>query len=674
MKCVKPFRPCNKWKFRDRARFLRSPNFKWLCGHDQMAFFLLILKNETANSPDTNMLDMGFTLDGACTSIPGWSSQGNAAHLVQFYEDDSFLIDTLSSWFDTGLKGGGACIYIGTAPHRQSLEQRMGAKGVALDSMRETGRLLCLDAATILSRLLVNGWPERSHFIQEIEERVRAASCHGNVRVFGEMVALLWRDGKWREAVRLEEIWNDFIQTHPIALCSAYPINDLSAAATETALQQLGAMHSIVIPAESYTALNSPAERLRSIAVLQQKARMLEAEAARREAAERLLHQHQEKVSQLEAQLRAKNAELAQADRQKNEFVAMLGHELRNPLSGVSNAVATAEIDNSRRERALSIAHRQVNQLSGLVDDLLDFERIDKGRIALKREVIRLANIVRLAVEETQSQLGRWPHRLSILISPQAEGALIDADPTRLRQVISNLLHNAAKFTPAEGRIEISVNVEGDEVTLRVCDSGIGIAPEMLPRVFDLFTQAEISLDRKNGGLGIGLTLVKQLVEMHGGRVQARSSGLGKGSEFEIRLPVLPDACIDASPVEDMQVTFQPARILIVEDNTDASEALSMLLENFGHHPTAVENGVDAIAAVTKGEFDFALVDIGLPGIDGYELARRIRALPNGRNLTLVALTGYGQESDKRQARVAGFDHHLTKPVNIARLRALLGG
>ncbi len=516
------------------------------------------------------MLDTGFTLDSACSSIPGWSSQGNATHLVQFYENDSFLIDTLSSWFDAGLRSGGACIYIGTPSHRRSLEERLKAKCIALDSMRNTGRFVCLDAASMLSRLLVNGWPEQTHFNHEVEGRVAAAACHGNVRIFGEMVALLWREGKSREALRLEEIWNDFIKNHPIALCSAYPINDLSAAATEAALQQICAMHSIVIPAESYTALNSPAERLRSIAVLQQKARRFEAEAARREATERLLCEQQQKIAELETQLRVKVTELAQVDHHKDEFVAMLGHELRNPLSAVSNAVATAEIDDTRRERALSIARRQVNQLSGLVDDLLDFERIDKGRIVLKRAVLRLGSLMKLAVDEAQSQFGRLPHQLSISISPQAEETLIDADPIRLRQVISNLLHNAAKFTPAEGRIEILVNVEGDAVAIRVRDSGIGITPELLPRVFDLFTQAEGTLDRKNGGLGIGLTLVKQLVEMHGGRVQARSSGPGKGSEFEIRLPVLPDACIDASPVEDTHVTFQPARILIVEDNGDA--------------------------------------------------------------------------------------------------------
>ncbi len=249
---------------------------------------------------------------------------------------------------------------------------------------------------------------------------------------------------------------------------------------------------------------------------------------------------------------------------------------------------------------------------------------------------------------------------------------MIEADPARMRQVITNLIHNAAKFTPPGGRIDVLAERIDDEIIFRVRDSGIGISRELLPRVFDLFTQAERPLDRSHGGLGIGLTLVKRLVEMHGGRVEAHSAGPGMGSEFEVHLPV---AAITRQPViatADKTQAQGHLRVVIVEDNYDAAEALMMLLELFGHQTTIVADGLAAIDAVRNGAFDVALVDIGLPAIDGYEVARRIRMLPNAKTMTLVALTGYGQETDKQRALSAGFDEHLTKPVKIERLQALL--
>jgi two-component system CheB/CheR fusion protein len=241
-----------------------------------------------------------------------------------------------------------------------------------------------------------------------------------------------------------------------------------------------------------------------------------------------------------------------------------------------------------------------------------------------------------------------------------------------MRQVITNLIHNASKFTPPGGRIDVLAERTDNEVIFRVQDSGIGISRDLLPRVFDLFTQAERSLERSRGGLGIGLTIVKRLVEMHGGRVEAHSAGPGMGSEFEVHLPVAAMTRPPMTATANKSQAEGHLRVVIVEDNYDAAEALTMLLELFGHHATIVADGLAAIDAVRNGAFDIALVDIGLPGIDGYEVARRIRKLPNAKTMTLVALTGYGQETDKQRALSAGFDEHLTKPVKIERLQALL--
>jgi signal transduction histidine kinase/CheY-like chemotaxis protein len=595
----------------------------------------------------------------------GGDDHGNA-HIVQFYEDDEFLIGSLSDWFGEGLEAGHACIGIMTAGHMTALESRFVSMGLQPESLRKQGRLICLDAASTLAKLSVNGWPDQSLLAKEIEGSVAGLRDHAKVRAFGEMVALLWHERKWRAAIRLEEIWNEFLKLHSFSLCCAYPIRSVATEEELFGLCKVHEMHSMVIPAESYSALSSPAERLRSVTVLQHKAQLLEAEKVGRQAAE-------ESRDQLEQQLRAKLDELAEADRRKDEFVAMLGHELRNPLAATFNAIVAAEIDESHREHALSIAHRQIDQLARLLDALLDVERITRGKIELKRDVLQVGNTLRDAIEAAQSEIDAQRHIWSVRITQPAEGALINADLTRLRQAISNLIHNASKFTPDGGSIDILVQVESSEVAIRMRDSGIGITPELLPHVFELFTQAERSLDRKYGGLGIGLTLVKRIVDMHGGRVTAKSAGPGKGSEFEIYLPLLAAARTEPGITEGTPVKPSSARILIVEDNADAAEALAMLLQRYGHPTTAVESGLDAIEAIRCGEFDFALVDIGLPEIDGYEVARRIRSMPNGARVKLVALTGYGQESDKKQAHVAGFDHHLTKPVNIGRLRSLLG-
>jgi signal transduction histidine kinase len=375
----------------------------------------------------------------------------------------------------------------------------------------------------------------------------------------------------------------------------------------------------------------------------------------------------------LEAELKRKLDELAEMDRRKSEFLAMLGHELRNPLSALSNALETTKFGELHRDRALEIARRQSDQLGRLVDDLLEVARITSGRITLRKEQIHLRNIVECALEETRSLVEPRHQQVNVLSSVEAETQLIDGDPIRLQQVVANLVSNATKFTPPGGRIEIMIHREGARIVLRVHDSGIGISEAILPHIFEPFTQAENSLERAHGGLGLGLTLVKRLTEMHGGRVEAHSEGLGKGSEFAISLPVIAEEpSQDGSPDSAATDARKYAQVLIVEDNADAAESLSMLLEAFGHDVTMASNGHAAIEIVKARKFDLAILDIGLPGIDGYQIARIMRELPNCEKTILAALTGYGQEEDRKRAMEAGFDHHFMKPLNMERLQKLL--
>ncbi len=381
--------------------------------------------------------------------------------------------------------------------------------------------------------------------------------------------------------------------------------------------------------------------------------------------------------ARLYAAERRLRAEAEAANRAKDAFLAMLGHELRNPLSAVRNAAVTARFDPARRERALDIVRRGTDRLGRLVDDLLDVARITQGKITLRTQRVRLAGVVERAVETTQPLIEERSHGLSLSL-PRDE-VQVDADPTRLEQVIVNLIANAVKYTEPGGRIEVALERDGADAVLRIRDNGIGIAPEMLPHVFDLFAQADRGLGQEHGGLGIGLTVVQQLVALHGGRVQARSDGLGKGAEFVVRLPVPSRAPEQAGPAASGQQTpaATAAQVLVVEDDPDAAEALVMLLEVLGHRARRVQDGATALDVAREKGPDVMLVDIGLPGMDGYEVARRVRREPRLRDLVLVALSGYGREEDKQRAMAAGFDHHLTKPVEpeaLDRLVTMLGG
>lgn len=365
---------------------------------------------------------------------------------------------------------------------------------------------------------------------------------------------------------------------------------------------------------------------------------------------------------------------LRDADRRKNEFLAMLAHELRNPLAAISYAEQAIRVPSGDDEqgRSKEIIGRQVAHLSRLIDDLLDVSRITRGKIKLKPEPVSLSAIIDNAVETSRSLIDEKRHQLTVSIEPAT--MTLQADPMRLGQIISNLITNAAKYTEDGGRISLDARAEGDQCVVVVKDNGQGIEAEMLSEVFDLFTQAETSVHRSQGGLGIGLTLVKTLAELHGGSVEARSQGAGLGSEFTLRLPLLSQSGLDLLTTLEGPVpsSFETARVLIVDDNVDSARGLMKLLERRGHDVRVIHDGPSALEEARAQAFDVILLDIGLPGLSGYEVAAQLRENGSSRESVIIAVSGYGQDEDHRRSRDAGINHHLVKPIDPNALLALM--
>jgi signal transduction histidine kinase/AmiR/NasT family two-component response regulator len=376
----------------------------------------------------------------------------------------------------------------------------------------------------------------------------------------------------------------------------------------------------------------------------------------------------------LEVRVRDRTAKLTEADQRKDEFLATLAHELRNPLAPIRFALETLKGDNPSpaAARARDVIDRQVGQLVRLVDDLLDVSRITTGKLVLRREPQELARLMTIAVESITPLVTAADHTLTVEI-PGAS-SVVDGDGARLVQVFANALHNAVKFTPRGGHIWFTADQQSGEVIVRIRDTGMGIAPDVLPRVFDMFQQAESILDRSAGGLGIGLTLARRLVEMHEGRIAISSQGPGKGTEVEIRLPTT--VAVDAPPIEVERPAVSAARslrVLIVEDSLDAAETLELAVSQLGHTTRLAHDGGTAITVAEQFAPDLVLLDIGLPVMNGYAVAQALRARPELNHVYIAAVTGWGQDEDRRKAREAGCDGHFTKPLAPAAVEELLG-
>jgi signal transduction histidine kinase/ActR/RegA family two-component response regulator len=442
----------------------------------------------------------------------------------------------------------------------------------------------------------------------------------------------------------------------------------------------LGGIASLVLSTPLQQAISTPLDSMTSVASRVVDERDYSQRAAKKaddeiglvvDAFNRMLDEVQSRTRALEAS----DAALREADRRKDEFLATLAHELRNPLAPIRNAAELLRLhatDDRQRARAREIISRQVKRMGLLLDDLLDVSRITQQRLVLKKEIVSLAAVVSTAIETARPLIDTKQHSLKVSL-PSAPIEL-EADPLRLSQALSNLLHNAAKYTDPQGRIQLTAHATAGELRIEVSDSGIGIDPKVLPTVFQMFTQVDSPIDRTEGGLGIGLALVKGLVVLHGGTVEAVSAGAGQGSTFIIRLPG-PRIGGRESPNHDDR-TGTPVgpscRILVADDNVDAAESLALVIKMWNHEVWMAQSGSAALEIALRERPDVCILDIGMPGMSGYEVARCIRDQPWGGETVLFALTGWGQSEDVERAKAAGFNEHMTKPLDFDRLAALL--
>ncbi len=370
--------------------------------------------------------------------------------------------------------------------------------------------------------------------------------------------------------------------------------------------------------------------------------------------------------------LRQQAGRLLEADRYKNEFLATLAHELRNPLAPIQTGLAVLKIGKPEQApRVLTMMERQLGHMVRLIDDLLDVSRISRGMVTLKRERVELGAVIDSAVETSRPLINAAKHRFSVTVPGNI--VWLDADLTRVAQIISNLLNNAAKYTPPGGQIDLVAESDGREVAIRVIDTGIGIPAAMLPKIFELFTQVDASIERSQGGLGVGLALARQLTEMHGGRIEVASPAGEGGSVFTLRLPIAAAADVAAGLDQVLaQAQARASRVLIVDDNADAAETLAMLLEELGHSTSVVLESQKAVAAALAFRPDVVLLDIGMPHLNGFDLARLLRAEPALADVRLAALSGWGSDEDRAKSRSAGIDHYLTKPVRLNEVKDVL--
>ncbi len=385
------------------------------------------------------------------------------------------------------------------------------------------------------------------------------------------------------------------------------------------------------------------------------------------------IQRKKKRIEKAYEQLAKKDEQLRHENRLKDEFLAMLSHELRNPMAAIAMAtqVLQSDAEAAARDDALEIVTRQVEHMRRMSDDLLDVSRLMNHQVQMRDEHVPLADIIDDALDAVRDRVKRENQHIEL--SMPDESVVLRGDSTRLVQVFTNLLDNASKYSPEGSRIWVDVAVEQDEAVVEVRDEGVGIAPDLLPHIFDLFEQADATLDRTQGGLGLGLTIVDRLVDLHGGTVEAYSEGPDRGSRFVVRLPARRSpADLADDDVADGSAS-PPQRVLLVDDNRDFANSLSLLVEQDGHQVELAYDGETAVASAASFEPDVVLLDIGLPVMDGYEVAGRLRELPQTRDAVIIALSGYGRHEDLQNSRRAGIDHHLVKPVDIAELRRLIG-
>ncbi|WP_394845915.1 ATP-binding protein [Pendulispora brunnea] len=592
-------------------------------------------------------------------------------HVVQFYDQDEFLNDTMLQFLGGGLSEGDSLIVVAVPTHRDAFQRSLAARGFDVQLLCESNQLTLLDAHELLSRFMVGSMPDKDLFENEVGRLIETTLCRrkdAKLRIFGEMVDVLCQAGNPLGAVRLEEMWNELAAVHSFSLLCGYSMSSFQKVADVTAFEDVCSRHSHVFPTESYSGLDGSEARLREIGMLQQRARALESEIERRKDLEKRLREALER-------------EVSQS-RMKDEFLATVSHELRTPLNAILGWASMMRVDPSLDvAKALDTIERNARSQGRLIEDVLDMSRIITGKLKIERHPIDLASVIRSALEVVAPTAQAKDIRIETRIGVDPCPFYGDAD--RLQQILWNLLSNALKFTPNEGSIQVRLEQHGSSFEVQVIDTGRGIEPAFLPHIFERFRQADTSTTRAERGLGLGLAIVRYLVELHGGTIRAHSEGEGTGSRFVMHLPVpavrdtgAKTPATDAVPPRSTPAgagtkkVLEGLRVVACEDDQDARDLLFHVMKAAGALVRVAGSAHEALEHVKEFRPDVVVSDIGLPEVDGYAFMRQLRALPEdkGGRTPAIALTAYARGQDARKAFFAGYQLHLAKPVEPGEL------
>jgi signal transduction histidine kinase/ActR/RegA family two-component response regulator len=643
-----------------------------------------LIKSTNNVNPAREVVSLTVTDVAAWNHAPcgDWTHMGDTDHFVQFYEADGFLLNSLSGFIGNAITSGDGAIVVATESHRKALDELLRANGIDVDGASFGGRYVLLDAAETLAQFMVDGAPDPERF-HGVVGKVIASVTDGaaRVRAFGEMVGVLWAQGNHSGAIRLEELWNDLQKLHSFSLFCAYPLNGFGGEKFTEPYRNVCGVHSRVIPSESYTGIADLDARLRAIALLQQKAKSLETEVAERRLVE-------ERLRLALAGEQIARAEAESANRMKDEFLATVSHEIRTPLNAIigwSHLLRSGRLDEATRARAMETIDRNAKVQAQLIEDILDVSRVITGKLRLRNEPVDVASVINSAIDSVQLAIDSKDLNLEVTLDPTARHTF--GDPGRLQQVVWNLLSNAIKFTPSSGRIGVKVKRAEGNLQICVSDTGCGINPDFLPYIFDRFRQADGTTTRNHGGLGLGLAIVRHLVELHGGAIQADSAGVGEGATFTITLPLAPQSTsrrkkvtgsLRSKEVSSGHFTSLPAldavKVLLVDDDPDTLQVLGVMLGNSNAVVHTASSASDALEILEWFQPDVLVSDLAMPGEDGYSLIRKVRVLgvTSGYQIPAIALTSYVRVEDRARALTAGFSMFVPKPVQPEELIAAI--